>query len=296
MVVQKTKKRSLILKYFTKDIYIELLRITKIPEADNNLKGRLIKKLLRENNIPFEGLGSGTNRMAVLIEGYAVKIALDFDGCVDNRREMLYTRQLQPYVIKVYECMPSGLVAVCEFVEIFTLSEYHQYQDEMANILSEITKNFLVGDCGISGKNYVNWGTRNDGTICILDFAYIYSVKYNVFGCKCDDTAILKFDKNFVNLICPLCGRKYTFGEVRRRITKADQEKEIGDIRRLGYNITKPEQVVDVIPEFENHETKIKKAKSDTEKLIAAYRKGKLKPKKPIQDWDYPESQQNNNI
>ena len=78
--VKTGKKRSLIIKYFTKDIYIELMRITMIADADNNEKGTLIKELLRKNDIPFTGLGSGTNRMAVLIDGYAVKIALDKDG------------------------------------------------------------------------------------------------------------------------------------------------------------------------------------------------------------------------
>ena len=183
---QTSKKRSLIIKYFTKEIYIELMKITMIADADNNEKGSMIKDLLRQYNIPFEGLGSGTNRMAVLIEGYAVKIALDKDGMIDNRREMLYTRQLQPYVVKVYESTPNGLIAVTEFVEIFTLSEFHEHQEEMAEILSNISTQFLIGDCGITGKNYVNWGTRNDGTICILDFAYIYSVKYGIFKCSCD--------------------------------------------------------------------------------------------------------------
>ena len=74
------KKRSLLLKYFSKDLYIEILRITMISDADNNEKGFLIKDLLRKNNIPFSPLGSGTNRIAVLIDGYAVKIALDRDG------------------------------------------------------------------------------------------------------------------------------------------------------------------------------------------------------------------------
>ena len=75
-----TKKRSLIHEYFTKDVYIEIMRITMISGIDNNEKGMLIKKLLRDNNIPFSGLGPGTNRMAIQIDGYAVKIALDKDG------------------------------------------------------------------------------------------------------------------------------------------------------------------------------------------------------------------------
>ena len=52
------KKRSLLLKYFSKDLYIEILRITMISDADNNEKGFLIKDLLRKNNIPFSPLGS----------------------------------------------------------------------------------------------------------------------------------------------------------------------------------------------------------------------------------------------
>ena len=272
------KKRSLLLKYFSKDLYIEILRITMISDADNNEKGFLIKDLLRKNNVPFSPLGSGTNRMAVLIDGYAVKIALDKDGQIDNRREMLYTKQLQPYVIKVYECVPSGLLMVCEFVEIFTMEEFRNHQEEMRNILSVISEEFLIGDAGITTKNYGNWGLRNDGTICILDFAYIYNVKYNVFNCSsCSDEVFLKYDKNYVNLICPVCGRKYSFGDIRRRITRKDQENEIGDIRRLGYNITSPEENVVLKPEFEpkkaETDKKKKKELSETELAIKEYRK-----------------------
>lgn len=214
---------------------------------------------------------------------------------IDNRREALYTKQLQPYVVKVYECIPNGLIAVTEFVEIFTLAEFHEHQEEMAEILSIISTQFLIGDCGITGKNYVNWGTRNDGTICILDFAYIYSVRYKIFSCGCSDDALLRYDKNFVNLICPLCGRKYTFGEVRRKITKVQQEEEIGDIRRLGYNLTQSIQDVVINPEFEpnRRNKKDKKELSETEKLIREYRKGKIKNQVTTQDWDNPEAQNN---
>lgn len=288
--VKTTKKRSLIMQYFTKDVYLELMKITMMSDIDNNEKNAYIKNLLKSNNIPFNGLGSGTNRMAVQIDGYAVKIALDKDGMIDNRREMLYTRQLQPYVVKVYECVPNGLIAVTEYVEIFTLNEFHIHQDEMRDILSVIAEQFLIGDVGITGKNYVNWGTRNDGTICILDFAYIYSVRYNVFNCSCDDDALLKYDKNFVNLICPLCGKKYTFGEIRRKITRAQQENEIGDIRRLSYNIKAAEETVPLNPKFEpkDNSKKEKKEKSELDRLISLHRKGK-QDEISKQDWDNPD-------
>ena len=201
---------------------------------------------------------------------------------------MLYTKALQPYVVKVYECLPNGLIAVTEFVEIFTLADFHQNQDDMSYILNQISQQFLIGDCGITGKNYVNWGTRNDGTICILDFSYIYSVKYKIFGCSCNDDALLKYDSKFVNLICPYCGRKYTFGEVRRKITRAQQEEEIGDIKNLGYILTQGEEDVEIIPEFEpsNEKKKKKKKISEVEQEILDYENGL---NQYDQDWDYPE-------
>lgn len=292
--VKMTKKRSLILQYFSKDIYLELMKITMMSDIDNNEKNAYIKNLLRSNNIPFTGLGSGTNRMAVLIDGYAVKIALDKDGMIDNQREMKYSKSLQPYVVKVYECTPNGLIAVTEFVEIFTLNEFHEHQKEMGDILADISDNFLIGDVGITGKNYVNWGTRNDGTICILDFAYIYSVAYNIFTCACSEVSILRYDSKYVNLICPLCGRKYTFGEIRRKITREQQANEIGDIKQLSYNLTKPEEEVEYNEEFEPSQKKKKKKRTETEELIHQYRKGKLKSNNE-QDWDYPDLDEENN-
>ena len=103
-----TKKRSIILQYFTPEILVKIQLITKTAGASNNDKGQMIKELLTENNVPFSSLGSGTNRLGLLIDGYAVKIALDEDGMIDNRREFKYTEVLQPYVVKVYEISPLG--------------------------------------------------------------------------------------------------------------------------------------------------------------------------------------------
>lgn len=284
-----TTKRSIIKQYFTNDMYIDIIRIIKIHNIDNNKKGMALCQMLRDKyNLEFSILGSGTNRIAIKIDGYAVKIALDEDGCIDNRREMLYTKKLQPYVIKVYECVPSGLLAVSEYVTFFSIDEFHRYKQEMANILTIISENYLIGDCGITGKNYGNWGVRTDGTICILDFAYIYDVKFNVFSCSCNESTYLKYDANFVNLICPACERKYTFGELRRRITKAQQEEEIGDIRRLSYNMTEAVQEFEKIPEFEPQEGRRKKKDkklSENELLIKKIKEDRELSEDPDSYW-----------
>lgn len=284
-----TKKRSLIIQYFSMDLYIELMKVTMLSDVDNNEKGSIIKELLTKFNVPYTSLGSGTNRMAVLIDGYAVKIALDKDGMIDNRREFLYSKDLQPYVVKVYESTPNGLIAITEYVSIFTLDDFHMYQSEMKNILEDISQQFLIGDVGITGKNYVNWGVRDDGTICILDFAYIYAVQYKLFVCSCDDETMLQYDKDFVNMRCPRCGRKYTFGEIRKKVTKAKQELEIGDIRRLGYNLKESEQMIPVNSTFEPHikEKKKKKVLTPVQEAIKEYRKNNTV--NGTQDWDYPD-------
>ena len=265
-------KRSLIKKYFSEDTYIELLKITKIASISNNEKNILIKDLLKKKGIPFSSLGPGTNRMAVNIDGYAVKFALDSDGMIDNRREFKYTKKLQPYVIKVYECTQNGLIAVTEFVELFTIDDFHMEKETLRKILQEVSGSYLIGDVGINSKNYVNWGRRNDGQIVMLDFAYIYSVSFKSFRCSCDDMALLKYDDNFVKLICPVCGKSYDFADVRRRISKKDQEKEIGNILDYSYKVTEDNQSIPVIEEYEPDMIREKKkSKSEKERRKAEY-------------------------
>ena len=267
-----SSKRSLILKYFTPDICLEIYKTTLMGDIDNNTRSYYIKELLTKNNIPFTGLGNGTNRMGILIDGYVFKIAFDDDGMIDNKREFIYTKQLQPYVVKVYECIPNGLISVCEYVSIFTLDDFHKHQEEMADILKDISDRFFIGDVGITTKNYVNWGIRNDGTICILDFAYIYSTQFRIFVCDCEEEGTLRYDKMYVNLICPLCGKKHTFGSIRRRITRKQQAEEIGDIRKAGYVLSKESELVVPVPEFEPDSPFKKKKKKELSDEMKEYK------------------------
>ena len=255
-------RRSLINKYFTKEMYIDLLKITMMNGVDNNSKYIWCTEYLKEKGIPIQVLGSGTNRFGIIIDGYAFKIALDKDGMIDNKREFLYTKELYPRVIKVYECIPSGLISVSEYVEIFSIDDFIERKDDMRRILNEIySAGFLLGDVGISSKNYYNWGIRADGSICIMDFAYIYDTKFNTFVCRCGD--MLRYDADFNDLICPNCGEKYTFGNVRRRITRKMQAEEIGDIRRLGYNLTKDIEEIAYNDKFEPVNELLKKNKKE---------------------------------
>ena len=177
---------------------------------------------------------------------------------------------MYPYVVKCYEAFPNGLCAVTEYVEIFNLDAFYRYQDKMKEILSDISKVFLIGDVGVTAKNYINWGIRHNKNdeICIMDYAYIYDVKYGIFRCSCDNETLLKYDKDFVNFICPRCGRKYTFGEIRRKVTRKAQKEEIGDITEIGYNLHSETEICEINPAF-TKDTKKKKEKVLTPNDIA---------------------------
>ncbi len=76
----KVYKRSLINKYFNDNLYIKLYELTISSGIDNNERYIMIQDYLKEYGVPFTPLGAGTNRAALLIDGYAVKFALDKDG------------------------------------------------------------------------------------------------------------------------------------------------------------------------------------------------------------------------
>lgn len=236
--------RSLIMEYFTPELCIQLDKISRLFTY-NTKKELMVKQLLKDNNIPFDPLGAGTNRYGILIDGYVVKIAFDDDGKIDNKREFIYSIALQPYVIRTYECSPTGLFSVCEYVLSLTRDDYDNSSNQatMRNILKDIGEKFFLGDVGVTAKNYANWGIRTeDGSLVILDYAYIYSVSYNNFVCSCPDAGLLYYDRNFINLICPCCGKKYDFPQLRKRISKKDQNAEIGNIEEKGYVLTQKYQ------------------------------------------------------
>jgi hypothetical protein len=245
--------RSRIFENFTIDILKELYAITKSRKySDNNAKFIEMDKILKKNEIKYDALGTGTNRTAVLIDGYVFKIALDGMGIIDNDREYALSKDLYPYVIKTYES--NGLISVCEYVAIIgNPVEYEQSSKAISKILSKIVSSgYLVGDVGTgdSGKkNFCNWGRRSDDTLCILDFAYIYSIDESILYCTyCDKpNAVIQYDVTYTDLICPECREITPFIAVRKRISKQEEDMFINEIKKKspvikGDEYKKPQQ------------------------------------------------------
>ena len=285
-------RRSLINKYFREhpEIYKELIKIEKTnsqEESTNTLKSNYIFNFLKQKigefyNVDVSFLGSGTNRMAVMIDGYAIKIALDNDGCKDNLREHGYAKKLQPYVTKVYECTIDGLILVAEYVECLTKKEFVFQTATIRQILRDLSKDYIIGDIGTGigdkkqgmdgdnsfmssfgydqsdmdsmhgdavGKSHTNWGKRNNGEYVILDFAYIFDVSYTSFTCP-EDGAPLEYTQSYSKLRCPRCGKEYDFLTVATNLGSS-RDDNLDDIRRSSYHITKEEEMVEYRPDFE---------------------------------------------
>ena len=259
----KQKFHSRIKQHFgNEELIVELEKLSQRYDIDNNAKTLIIYDILKQHGIPFEKLGPGTNRLGIQIDGYVFKIALDALGQMDNRREFKYSPELYPDVIKVYECMPNGLIAVSEYVTVFDRDMYYENTEKMRKILSRLCDRYLIGDIGISITNFMNWGVRVDGSICSLDFAYIYDITSDAFMCTCKDHPYVEYDSDYNNLICPACKKKYSFAQIRRRISDKMEEEEVGDIRKKAYIITDVNQELEIDPSLsvfmknETHEDK----------------------------------------
>ena len=101
----------------------------------------------------------------------------------------------------------------------------------------------------------------------------------------------MQYDKDFVNFICPRCGRKYSFGEIRRKVTRKAQKEEIGDISEIGYNLHSDTEVLDIDPRFTISD-KHKKEKVLTPNEIAIKKHHEeMKERQRIIDMiDYPDA------
>lgn len=259
--------QSRILRYLSEDILQALNRICRDPTIrDNNQKSTKILNTLDKFNVDYSYLGTGTNRVAVLIDGYVFKIAMDRLGVNDNWAELSLTQELQPVVTKVYECNNNGLILVAEYVELISKSSFEERADEIRDILSTIADRYLLGDIGTVLKNYTNWGCRDDGDLVILDFAYIYRIEgkemicgalLNEDGLECD--GFLEYDDNFYYLICSKCGKKYLFTDIRMRINPDIEESQRQLIKQLATKMNSVEMEVedeeDIEPDDQPHLT-----------------------------------------
>lgn len=234
--------RSLIHEKIPEELRFQLELLSRKRNLINEEKHEKIIELFREFDIKgIVQLGPGTNRYAIKIDGYVLKIATDNDGKIDNLKEFKMAKRLYPYVTKTYEVSQNGTLLVAEYISPF--SSYHEmtmYSDQIREILTKLSNTYLIGDVGITSKNYANWGLRPGSLepVC-LDFAYVYEVSSELFICrKCN--SMLVPDRDFKRLNCSntTCGQEYSFEDIRAKIGNDIHRHEIGDLTEEGYYLT----------------------------------------------------------
>lgn len=222
--------------------YIAAICDTKRIES-NNKKMIVLGDLLYSNGIKFEILGGATNRIALQIDGYAVKFAMDEQGYQDNLIEYALSAELQPYVTKSYET--NGYIQVQECVEVMTKESFQLYKVEIYKILDSLCQDYLLGDVGYINKNRTNWGIRNRKPV-ILDYAYCHRATENLFTCDRCGSA-LRYDSTYDKLICSdrsACKAVYTYNE-RKRVQGKQvdidmiNEREAESVKLVGDEVSK---------------------------------------------------------
>ena len=235
--MKKTIK-SRILEHFKKQLLIDLYDVCKsVKISDNNQKTDMMIEVLNKHGLDYVELGPGTNRFAILIDNYVFKIALDKWGIQDNLNEFTMSDELQPYVIKVYET--NELILACEYITVISKEEFIDQKGNLQSILSILAESYLLGDVGTVPRNYLNWGYRDNGDLVILDFAYIYRINGDELLCSACNQFV-EYDNNFHDLKCPKCNKKYTFIDLRKKISMEIERNENYIAKQMAYKLTKP--------------------------------------------------------
>lgn len=185
---------------------------------DNVMKRRGLVKFL-----------AGTNRVTYRHPEFPdilFKVASDAVGIKDNPAEFRNQQFLKPFVTKVFEVSPGGVVAITERVNpITSREEYITVADDVFELISE----WLIGEyvlADIGSKFFMNIGIRKNFGVVLLDFPYVYKLDGNKLYCnkpdnnspsgKCD--GIIDYDDGYNILHCTKCGAIYKAKELETKI------------------------------------------------------------------------------
>lgn len=198
---------------------------------DDNEKADRIADVMERYG--FKEIGTGTNRIAFMKDGYVYKVALDERGFIDNISEYKRSIEFPQYFVKVYET--NRTILVCEYCELLSEETFNNRKSEIKSILEHLSHYYVMDDVGLTTKNYCNWGLRHviddDGErddLIIIDNAYFYPIRDNtrMLTCSCGGQIIL--NTNFTGYVCsnPSCRMTYTVEEI---LNKSGYDYDAGD-------------------------------------------------------------------
>lgn len=157
------------LHYYIPD-YNDILRLnyiaTSVKYASKiELKYKEIEKVMHKNG--FRKFHAGTNRVVYVPYNdntIVAKIAVDEVGIKDNPAEMYNQEYLKPFVTKVFDTSPCGVIAITERVHpILTKEEYALVAEDVFDLLvNKIIGKYVLEDIG--NRYFMNVGVRQGYT------------------------------------------------------------------------------------------------------------------------------------
>lgn len=138
---------------------------------------------------------------------------MDEVGINDNRSEFELQQSLKPFVPKIFDISPDGVVEMIEKVHpIMNRETFIKYAPITFKITDYWVNHGLVME-DIGTDYFMNWGVRDGFGPVLLDFPYVYRLNRdrlhcNTFknGARCPGRII--YDEGFNHLYCPVC-KKY---------------------------------------------------------------------------------------
>lgn len=173
--------------------------------------------------------GSGTNRVVYChpeFDDIVFKVAYDYVAMRDNKAEFQNQFILKPFVTKVFEVDPSGVIAVVEKAKpIKNREEFLSVADDIFELINTwIIGKYVMADIG--EKFFMNYAVRKGMGVILCDYPYLYELDGDKLFCaapnpmnpsgRCD--GVIDYDDGFNFLICKKCGCKYKANELAKHL------------------------------------------------------------------------------
>lgn len=222
--VNEVKIESLIKRNFSEEF------MRKIYDVYSDDYMSIVEKTIRFDKIfteefggrkDYRRIGEGTNRFVCLLDNHIIKVAYNYLAYIDNMNELAQAKYKSKYLARAYET--NGIILVSEYVTVMDKMEFLENQLYIKRILDVLAEDqsmdetkrrfYILGDMGMSDKNYGNWGRRMNGDIVVLDYGYLYQLTNEAW-------------KEVAR--CPMCGSslEYTKDYSELECTKTECRKK----------------------------------------------------------------------
>ena len=268
--VNEVKIQSLIKKNFSEEF------MKKIYDVYSNDYIGIVEKTIMFDEIftkefgnrkDYRRIGEGTNRFVCLLDNHIIKVAYNYLAFIDNMNELAQAKYKNKYLAQAFET--NGIILVSEYVTVMDKEEFLENQYQIKKILDILAmeysekddkkKFYILGDMGMSHKNYGNWGRRMNGDIVVLDYGYLYELSHQEWKevAKCPVCgSSLEYTKDYSELECTRedCKSKVKYTTLRNTFGYANIIDNINDNLNNDRYIKfdkKGEVVVDVLERIE---------------------------------------------